>query len=1649
MPTPTVHSNAFNFLSFVQAGVDPRTGQYSCSISLPELKANHLCGPIVPLSLGFSPMNSRDTGFGKGWGLQLSHFDPVTSILSLSTGETFRIDGPQSAPTVPERKIDSFHFSFEADDQYRVVHKSGLVEILGKILGSDAAWVTQMHSAEGHRVDLSYTLYGGEALLQQISDDYGTLLSVERNGTTSTAVHLHPDKGPNGTPLASFNLSLNNGELVSIALPTTNQASWRFVYELFNEYLCITELRTPLGGHELISYDPQGHQFPQNHYPSLPRVERHEQRPGFSQPAVERRFSYSSENFLGFDASGLVWDEDGLDNLYQADPAYTYSSTEMLWVQDQALRSTTRTFNNFHLLTEETVTQNDNVLTTQTTYHSTPGLPFLQQPAQCQLPDAVLKIWYHPSTSSQTHEETTRTTFDEFGNLLTQENPDGTLETSRYYPAAGGDGCPPDPHGFVRNLQDKTITPAPDALGEAPVLRSAYRYALQTGVGAGSTPDWLAISGETLLQVQGASETELQRTTFTYIDEPANRYLHGRKLQETQTLNGQSSITDYAYQRTKGARAEESVQHTVISLSTNFDDVQKSYTLEHSLLNGQPLLNRDDNDVEIAYRYDALGRVTEETVAPGSDEFKAVRKYDYVLSASDGQQAEQTVTNVKGIKTRTLMDGNNRVIEELRQGADESQPEAYKKIYSASYDVRGLLVADTVSDWLLIDATLRELPLTSTYQYDDWGEQYSVTGPDKVTQVTQSNPILKTVRSWVQSSDATPLISGMSEVKTNTFGKSEWSKALDASGSMVSQIDYVYDGLGRCIQEIDPMRQSTLFSYDARSRLVKTTLPDRTVVEKDYAGHSTEALPISIRVKAADAPDATLLGEQSYDGLDRQTHIKVGPRTTRYLYDGGQMQIDRLITPGNRTIHYEYQLGLTDQPVRTIADDEQADFTYDSATASMSSSQNSHSRSEFDYDLFGQLKRERRIESGQTWETVFSTSMGGRQLGRQDASGLKTAYEYDPQGRVKSVKQGQLQADFDYSSLGQLNWTITTDLSRGHTLKTTVGYDDQGREIERTVELQGHETHRISQTWRSDGKLLTRHLQAEERSLLDERFEYDIRGRLSVHTCGGDCLPQDRYGNPIQQQCFYFDALDNITKVSSTFVDSSTDEATFYFASGDPGDPTQLQRIDHTHIAYPPSVSLKYDLEGNLVRDENAQQLAYDSQSRLLSVTTVEDVAAGQYRYDAHNHLVAVQQAEQQETLRFYQGERLATLVQGSETTSFLYDGSNPLGQQVAGDDLQTLLFMSDAKQSILAESQAEQLRTAVYSAYGERNPDSDLRSLLGFNGEVRDEISGWYLLGRGYRAYNPTLMRFHSPDSLSPFGAGGLNPYVYCLGDPIGLVDPTGHMSRGLFLGLNIAGLVLGIIGTVATGGLVAPALSAQFAAFAVAQTAGVAAVVTGGIGIYTPDLQAKKVLGGISTALGIVSLLAGVATIATGSSKWFGKGAGAVDAPGTPKPPFKNPLANLSSSEVGSSSSNWRLGPPNLINSESENINMSLFQYPKTVNHVASQTPHTPPRSPVSARSAVTPPSSQVPASPPSFTPPPPPPPPPPKSYSSSLPASGRAAVSSSSVPKQLTQTAAADDEFLRLINASNGKALPTGKVIIAGDEVVKNLNAIRNAS
>lgn len=106
------------------------------------------------------------------------------------------------------------------------------------------------------------------------------------------------------------------------------------------------------------------------------------------------------------------------------------------------------------------------------------------------------------------------------------------------------------------------------------------------------------------------------------------------------------------------------------------------------------------------------------------------------------------------------------------------------------------------------------------------------------------------------------------------------------------------------------------------------------------------------------------------------------------------------------------------------------------------------------------------------------------------------------------------------------------------------------------------------------------------------------------------------------------------------------------------------------------------------------------------------------------------------------------------------------------------LLLVNDSAGSVVATVTAGQWRGISYSPYGVRHPQAVVSSLLGFNGAKPDTATGHYLLGNGYRGFNPVVMRFNSPDRLSPFERGGLNTYAYCLGDPINRQDPSGNVS-------------------------------------------------------------------------------------------------------------------------------------------------------------------------------------------------------------------------------------------------------------------------------
>ncbi|KPY85904.1 Uncharacterized protein ALO44_03088 [Pseudomonas syringae pv. tagetis] len=176
------------------------------------------------------------------------------------------------------------------------------------------------------------------------------------------------------------------------------------------------------------------------------------------------------------------------------------------------------------------------------------------------------------------------------------------------------------------------------------------------------------------------------------------------------------------------------------------------------------------------------------------------------------------------------------------------------------------------------------------------------------------------------------------------------------------------------------------------------------------------------------------------------------------------------------------------------------------------------------------------------------------------------------------------------------------------------------------------------------------------------------------------------------------------------------------------------------------------------------------------------------YHYDPLDRLADCSPAGQGSIGLFYQKSHFATQIQGQIQHTLLRTGEHLLAQRRTENNQSACVFLTtDQQQSVIA---AQGLAFA-YTPYGHRHPSAGLMNLPGFTGQRVDPVTGHYLLGNGYRAFNPVLMRFNSPDSLSPFGEGGVNAYAYCGGDPVNRVDPSGHVPGFLKSALRALGLM------------------------------------------------------------------------------------------------------------------------------------------------------------------------------------------------------------------------------------------------------------------
>ncbi len=560
-------SNAFNFSSFMQSSVDPRTGLYTQTIALPPLNANDLCGPDIPLQLNFNPMNSKNAGFGIGWNLKLSNYNHVTGMLELHTGETFKVsdNGPGTPPVIAERKLESFHFhniSKNGRTRFRIAHKSGLSEILEpQSSDPDVAVTVRVTNASGHGVTVKYNTDAEHPRLALITDDSRRTL-LEFDYSLSDRVSMTSNPGTRDS--ARYTLMLESEKLIKVTLPSAADEYWDLRYLAHeqgsgNEKVTLQfldRIKNPDGGVEEIKYKMDGHRYPGINR-TLPCVEKHVVMPDplDASTHISTHYRFSSNNFLG-NNTGLIYADDGTDQLYRyAGFNYAYTSTAEHYIGSSILRTVVSTFNRFHLMTEQSTTEQGCIETIATKYHEIANRSFQDQPAYFQLPNIVTKSWRMDGSPEPGDHEQTITTYDLFGNLLTEHKPDGSRMVRTYYPGSS------DPEGFVRNLESATLYPAETDDPQAPkaqIVSNLYQYTElpaipQTNIDPSlpALPNWLALEQEDMFEGTVDSGTLLNRKTRRYLNKTDTPFLHGRLDEQTLLVNDSESRSSWKYEKVK------------------------------------------------------------------------------------------------------------------------------------------------------------------------------------------------------------------------------------------------------------------------------------------------------------------------------------------------------------------------------------------------------------------------------------------------------------------------------------------------------------------------------------------------------------------------------------------------------------------------------------------------------------------------------------------------------------------------------------------------------------------------------------------------------------------------------------------------------------------------------------------------------------------------------------------------------------------------------------------------------------------------------------------------------------------------------------------------------------------------------------------
>ncbi len=1192
-----VSSNAKNFASYINTGVDPRTGTISYTLEIAEFVS-----PQFKFNLMYEQTTLDNSGFGIGNRLMLSKvYEPVRGSLALelSTGASYFIK------RIIENKKTGF-YNYYCDDIH-LIRKSGFYYIYyidGRIekISVPTGLLDSISYPDGKKLKFNWNRERGKYLLVEINNSEGAGLSFvyETRKITSTM-------RVNGIKFYFKTFILQSFKSMNI-LTKIQFDSGEISFGYLNDseklpYLnaVVDELKLSLK----ITYG-EALSVPEGYPNTVTPITEAKYFDPFTKKEKVILYEYDPDNnYTGF--GGYLRYE--LNSKY--DPmadgvreSFLYYTVEILKIINKR-RKVKRTYNKYHFLIKEEffVQSNGRDIIYQENsyaYASNFEFPISGQPKNF---GKLVKKKIAYKKGNQTEILLFESyTHDSFGNLIKEVYTDGRYKECNYYLASGESGCPPSDNGmitYIRNIRMYTKEGTPKSSEYFNYSKVAHDALL------------ILVSEKGLVYHFPSGEPSVL-WKYGYHKNPLDIFTFGKVAKEETYLEKRLVLTkDYTYQKTSST-------YTILISTFNGSD-RYNESSEYRLVDNKIVLFDTEGSRVISFRYRLNGELInkKETFSNtlfSSETYNKNQDGQNSFGIVNGRMHNVKIYNSYGFLHKELLKNEKNELE-------------VTAIYV--YDEFMNLVQKNLFD------TCNGTKVSSLlkYEYDNYQNISRIIYPSGMISEITNDFIAKTItttsgnsREILHYNDTLNIIKKEIKLKQNLSSFLE-TYSYDFFDNLISS-DYLSGD-----DKVDYKVES---EFDNFNRLIKKVTSSRgniSLTEKTiYFSDTTDNKPIRFLI------NDSVVGSRTYDGIGRILTETRQDSVKTYRYSNGFNPI-KVNFNANQAVDYEYV--FNNQICSEKGKDAHNRFEYQLDNIILL--ENDRVKQTNEYDSKNRIQRINihcsELDIIESFSYTYSTI--GRILSLQRQNGYLETYSYNSIGLLSGVEL------YSYSLKGaksniQYSLSDKPSILTLDNVKVIISYDDSDREKSRLMKVGNRDIMEYTYIYDAFDRKINIECRYGNKTHT-EKYTYDSMSRLIEYISSGELNPVDETGKEIVSQKFEYDVYNNIKSIQSGYSNHSKKTENYIY------DPVKKQTlISITSVEENKTKNIEYDLNGSVVNDSFASY-TYNSLNQMSScvVHSPQDPSLKEceYVYDASKKLVLKDMKKRKEFYIYADGDSVKNII--------------------------------------------------------------------------------------------------------------------------------------------------------------------------------------------------------------------------------------------------------------------------------------------------------------------------------------------------------------------------------------------------------------------